>query len=111
MRKFDSPPIGSASWGDEGLMCPGYVDAVHYARDLPVEPRRNDPNKSSWASIKTLARYDSIDGFWSSRWCTWGTDTNASEPPPNPMRRKWLTKWQEGTALVKTVDEWVFVEY
>jgi hypothetical protein len=61
---------------------------------VPNDPTASDPNARSWASIKTLETYKSINGFWSSRW-----RTNSQE------------KWKEGTALVKTVDDWVFMEY
>jgi hypothetical protein len=102
MDRCDSPPFGRCI---RGLMDPFHPgdDASHYNMLAPQDAAAGDPNELMWATIRPLAGYDSIDGFWSSRWrscLTRGTRALAAN---------W-SAWQEGTALIRTLDDWAFIE-
>jgi hypothetical protein len=103
MDIFDSPPIGRFLRGLMDVVLPS-DDADWRNVHVPRDAKLGDPNESMWATVKPVADYDSIDGFWSSRW---------------RVRRKsgiraWFANWsawQEGTALIRTLDDWAFIEY
>jgi hypothetical protein len=102
MDRCDSPPFGRCL---RGLMDPfdPSGDASFYNEVIPRDATPGDPNESMWATVKPLAGYDSIDGFWSSRW-------RSREPGIRAWSANWSV-WREGTALIRTLDDWVFIEY
>lgn len=66
-------------------------DVMEFARNTKVPGGASDENATAWAEV-AVAKTDSIEGRWSSRW----RDVN---------------DWSTGSAIVKTVDDRVFIMY
>jgi hypothetical protein len=99
MDEIDPPPLGQ---GEPVPVHPMMnVDYDHDALLLLkyVEPwlvKANDPNQENWANIKGLTDYDSVEGFWSSRW---RREENVHA----------ASRWHVGTAHIQFYKDWVHI--
>lgn len=73
-------------------------DVLTLARKMRAQKSRaNDPNIIEWAKVVMLGprpHNKSIEGYWSSRWRTYSS-----------------RNWNEGTARIQLIDEWVHIHY
>ena len=100
MNMHDSPPYGDPTQlykYSESLISfwqmSHFQDIADVLDGAPVGPMPNDPNAEEWAIVNDPTTYESIDGFWSSRW------------------RTREGEWHKGTALFRVVGNWVTIEY
>lgn len=96
MDEIDPPPLGQAEPVPNHPMM--NVDYNHDALLLLKHVKRsplnaNDPNKENWANMKGLRDYDSIEGFWGSRWREETVHTDS--------------RWHVGTAHIQFYRDWV----
>jgi hypothetical protein len=80
-------------------------EVITFSLSKNIEISDNDPNAEEWASIKGLRTYNSIAGFWSSRW--YHKDLSEFEYAYQKNGKYWL----EGTAQIVTEEDWVYIYY
>ena len=109
MDSCDSPPLGrKGEKGHTRLMAAMTepVDSIRFAREFGLRVQEQDPNKDNWANLKGRAVYDSIDGFWCTRWRTQEWNEQLTQGPDDELT--W-SSWHEGTAEISFHGDWVHI--